>query len=72
MLTRGVVESRLQLGAPFKVKLEAPHVVDMRKQVWAGVVPQGPGGVTLDVSGSVMVINSQLGLGLPMDGMHRP
>ncbi|GAB4818658.1 hypothetical protein N2152v2_005704 [Parachlorella kessleri] len=39
-----------ELGAPFKVKLEAPHVVDMRRQVWAGVVPQGPGGITLDGS----------------------
>ena len=26
---------------------QAPHVVDLRKQVWAGVVPCGPDGVEL-------------------------
>lgn len=40
-----------QLGTPFAITLEAPHVVDMRRQVWAGVVGTGPGGATLNVSG---------------------
>ena len=40
----------LQLGTPFAITLEAPHVVDMRRQVWAGVVGSGPGGTQLNVS----------------------
>ena len=32
-----------QLATPFGTTLEAPHVVDMRRQVWAGVVGMGPG-----------------------------
>lgn len=39
-----------QLGTPFGITLEAPHVVDMRRQVWAGVVGAGPGGAPLVVS----------------------
>jgi Fanconi anemia group J protein len=30
-----------ELGAAFPIRLEAPHVVNMRTQVWAGVVGQG-------------------------------
>jgi len=33
-----------QLGADFAVHFEAPHVVDMRRQVWAGALGAGPGG----------------------------
>eukprot|EP00198_Chlamydomonas_reinhardtii_P005175 XP_001694511.1 ATP-dependent DNA helicase [Chlamydomonas reinhardtii] len=36
-----------ELGTEFHVRLEAPHVVDMGRQVWAGVVPRGPGGGVL-------------------------
>ncbi|KAL4419625.1 hypothetical protein ABPG77_008566 [Micractinium sp. CCAP 211/92] len=36
-----------ELGTPFGITLEAPHVVDMRRQVWAGVVGAGPGGTQL-------------------------
>ncbi|KAL4443214.1 hypothetical protein ABPG75_010969 [Micractinium tetrahymenae] len=36
-----------ELGTPFSITLEAPHVVDMRRQVWAGVVGAGPGGTPL-------------------------
>ncbi|PSC69785.1 Fanconi anemia group J-like protein [Micractinium conductrix] len=36
-----------ELGTPFNITLEAPHVVDMRRQVWAGVVGTGPGGTPL-------------------------
>jgi hypothetical protein len=35
---------RAQLGADFAVHFEAPHVVDMRRQVWAGALGAGPGG----------------------------
>ena len=31
-----------ELGTPFDVRLEAPHVVDMARQVWAGVLGAGP------------------------------
>ena len=33
-----------ELGAPFSVRLEAPHVVNMAKQVWAGVMTSAPSG----------------------------
>jgi hypothetical protein len=33
-----------ELGSPFNIRLEGPHVVDMRRQVWAGVVGVGPRG----------------------------
>jgi Fanconi anemia group J protein len=36
-----------ELRLPFHVRLEAPHVVDMRRQVWAGVLPSGPDGRVL-------------------------
>lgn len=36
-----------ELGTDFPVRLEANHVVDMRKQVFAGAVMRGPGGVDL-------------------------
>ena len=31
-----------ELGAPFPVRLEAPHVVDMQRQVWAGSTGAAP------------------------------
>lgn len=31
-----------ELGTPFDVRLEAPHVVDMARQVWAGVIGMAP------------------------------
>ncbi len=42
--------SLLQLGASFPVKLEAPHVVDVRKQVWAGAIGSGADGATLQAT----------------------
>ena len=36
-----------ELGTEFKQTLEAPHVADVRKQVWAGVLPSGPDRVKL-------------------------
>ena len=36
-----------ELGAPFPVKLEAPHVVDMARQVWAGTCAAGLDGAAL-------------------------
>ncbi|TYZ67410.1 hypothetical protein PybrP1_000469 [[Pythium] brassicae (nom. inval.)] len=36
-----------ELGATFPIRLEANHVVDMHKQVFAGAVMRGPGGVDL-------------------------
>jgi regulator of telomere elongation helicase 1 len=38
-----------ELGLPFHVRLENPHVID-EKQVWIGVVPYGPSGVRLNSS----------------------
>lgn len=38
-----------ELGLPFHVRLENPHVIN-EKQVWIGVVPCGPGGVRLNSS----------------------
>ena len=31
-----------ELGAPFPIRLEAPHVVDMQRQVWAGSTGAAP------------------------------
>ncbi|KAG2428118.1 hypothetical protein HXX76_011799 [Chlamydomonas incerta] len=39
-----------ELGTEFHVRLEAPHVVDMSRQVWAGVVPRGPAGGALSAT----------------------
>lgn len=36
-----------ELGTEFKQTLEAPHVADVKKQVWAGVLPSGPDRVKL-------------------------
>jgi len=38
-----------ELGIPFDVRLENPHVIDP-SQVWVGVVPKGPQGHTLNSS----------------------
>lgn len=40
----------LQLGATFPVKLEAPHVVDVRRQVWAGAISHGADGCMLQAT----------------------
>jgi len=39
-----------ELGTTFDVQLEAPHVVDMKRQVWAGVVDTCPSGNILNSS----------------------
>ena len=39
-----------ELGAEFQATLEAPHVVDMGRQVWSGVLPFGPGGGLLNAT----------------------
>lgn len=38
------------MGATFPVKLEAPHVVDVRKQVWAGAISNGADGTVLQAT----------------------
>lgn len=40
----------LELRTDFPIRLENPHVIDNKKQVWIGVVPKGPAGVTLNSS----------------------
>lgn len=40
----------LELRTDFPVRLENPHVIDNKKQVWIGVVPKGPAGATLNSS----------------------
>ncbi|KAI5067198.1 hypothetical protein GOP47_0017726 [Adiantum capillus-veneris] len=39
-----------ELGVTFEVSMEAPHVIDMKTQVWAGVLPRGLGNVPLNAS----------------------
>ena len=56
----------MQLGTPFAITLEAPHVVDMRRQVWAGVVGAGPGGTQLNVSASQGVSSGCVAASLPV------
>lgn len=36
-----------ELGVDFPIRLEANHVVNMRKQVFIGALMNGPGGVDL-------------------------
>jgi hypothetical protein len=40
----------VQLGAEFEVRLEGPHVVNMKKQVYAGVMLSGPAGNPLQAT----------------------
>ena len=40
----------MQLGTAFPVRLEAPHVVNMKKQVLATMVPWGPNGIPLQAT----------------------
>lgn len=40
----------MQLGASFPVKLEAPHVVNVKKQVWAGAISHGADGSLLQAT----------------------
>lgn len=39
-----------ELGAAFDVRLEAPHVVDMSRQVWVGAVGATPSGQPLTIN----------------------
>ena len=39
-----------QLGTDFPVRLEARHVVDVQRQVWAGVLGGGPSGQALQAT----------------------
>jgi Fanconi anemia group J protein len=39
-----------ELGTSFDVQLEAPHVVDMKRQVWAGIIDAGPSRLPLNAS----------------------
>ncbi|MCO5560281.1 hypothetical protein L7F22_013892 [Adiantum nelumboides] len=39
-----------ELGVTFEVSMEAPHVIDMKTQVWAGVLPRGLGNIPLNAS----------------------
>lgn len=39
-----------ELGAAFDVRLEAPHVVDMSRQVWVGAVGAAPSGAPLTIN----------------------
>lgn len=39
-----------ELGIPFTVRLEAPHVVNMQRQVWAGVIASDPSGHPLQAT----------------------
>ncbi|KAK9806231.1 hypothetical protein WJX72_006639 [[Myrmecia] bisecta] len=39
-----------ELGVAFPTRLEAPHVVDMRRQVWAGAIGSGPDGTVLQAT----------------------
>lgn len=39
-----------ELGVQFPIKLEAPHVINMKKQVWAGVISNSPSGMPLQVT----------------------
>ena len=36
-----------ELGVSFPIRMEAPHCVDVHKQVWAGAVGVGPAGASL-------------------------
>ena len=36
-----------ELGVEFPIRMEAPHCVDVHKQVWAGAVGVGPAGASL-------------------------
>lgn len=37
-----------ELGASFDVRLEAPHVIDARKQLWIGTFAASPRGAPLN------------------------
>ncbi|KAH7387611.1 hypothetical protein KP509_16G032600 [Ceratopteris richardii] len=39
-----------ELGVNFEVSMEAPHVIDMKTQVWAGSIPKGLNSVPLNAS----------------------
>ena len=39
-----------ELGTPFGVRLEAPHVVNMSQQVWAGVIGMAPSGYRMQAT----------------------
>jgi Fanconi anemia group J protein len=37
-----------ELGVPFPIRMEAPHCVDMDRQVWGGIVAAGPSNIALN------------------------
>lgn len=39
-----------ELGVQFGTSLEAPHVIDIESQLWAAVIPTGPGNYPLNAS----------------------
>ncbi|MCO5575746.1 hypothetical protein L7F22_029549 [Adiantum nelumboides] len=39
-----------ELGVTFEVSMEAPHVIDMKTQVWSGVLTRGSGNIPLHAS----------------------
>ncbi|KAJ7532665.1 hypothetical protein O6H91_13G014200 [Diphasiastrum complanatum] len=39
-----------ELGVPFEICMEGPHVIDMSKQVWAAALSVGPGSEPLNAS----------------------
>lgn len=39
-----------ELGVPFEICMEAPHVINMDSQVWVAAVAAGPGNVSLNAS----------------------
>ena len=43
-------QNAVQLGAPFPVRLEAQHVVDVQQQVWARAVARAPQGQVLQAT----------------------
>jgi fanconi anemia group J protein len=40
----------MQLGTQFGVVWSAPHVVDLQRQVWAGVLSRGPAGPPVEAT----------------------
>ena len=36
-----------ELGCPFPIRLEAPHVINTKRQLWSGIVGRGPGQTSL-------------------------
>ncbi|CAH1452199.1 unnamed protein product [Lactuca virosa] len=41
---------QFELGVQFGTSLEAPHVINVESQLWAGVIHSGPGNYPLNAS----------------------